>query len=102
MSERSITAIELAAQMQSAEPPVVIDVRRVADFAAAETKIPTATWNDPEKIGAWADELPRERPIVLYCVKGLSVGKDAAAYLSERGYNAAFLEGGIRAWDERG
>jgi 3-mercaptopyruvate sulfurtransferase SseA len=42
------------------------------------------------------------RPIVVYCIKGLEVGSNAAAALAQAGFEASFLQGGINAWRAAG
>ena len=102
MADPLISSSELAALIDGTDPPIVIDVRRRADFAAADSIMPTALWGDPEHIAQWSKALARDRRVVVYCVKGASVGKTAAAYLCEQGFDAYSVEGGIRAWEESG
>ena len=44
------------------------------------------------------EELPRERPIVIYCICGFQLSGTAVTKLRERGYDARALVGGITAW----
>ncbi len=80
----------------------LIDVRRAADLAASAEQLPGASWHDPEKIGEWADGLPRDREIVLYCVRGDSVSNGVVDTLQAKGLNARFIEGGIEGWKAAG
>lgn len=77
----------------------LLDVRLSEDFAASPTMIPGATHRDPEAIADWARTLPRDKPIVVYCVKGKWVSQKAATYLSAQGFDVRSLDGGINAWD---
>ncbi|MEQ1784822.1 MAG: thiosulfate sulfurtransferase GlpE [Hyphomonadaceae bacterium] len=77
----------------------ILDVRLSEDFAASPTMIPGASHHDPEAIADWASKLPRDKPVVVYCVKGKWVSQKAATYLSEQGFDVRSLEGGIDAWD---
>jgi rhodanese-related sulfurtransferase len=77
----------------------VVDVRLKEDFEASPTMIPGAVRHDPEAIADWASHLPKDKPVVVYCVKGKWVSQKAATYLSERGIDVRSLEGGINAWD---
>jgi rhodanese-related sulfurtransferase len=43
-------------------------------------------------------ELPRGRPIAVYCICGFQVSGRAVAELRQRGYDARALVGGITAW----
>lgn len=80
----------------------LIDVRRAADREASPEQIPGAAWHDPEKLAAWAETLPKDREIVLYCVRGGSVSNGVVDALQARGLNARFIEGGIEGWKAAG
>jgi len=80
----------------------LIDARRAADRDASPEQIPGAAWHDPEKIAEWVDTLPRNREIVLYCVRGGSVSNGVVDALQARGLNARFIEGGIEGWKAMG
>lgn len=77
---------------------LLIDVRRKAAFDSARTLLPGATWRDPAMVASWIGELPRGRPIVVYCVHGHEVSRSTALRLRIEGFDARFLEGGIEAW----
>ena len=94
---RTASVAELKAE--APEGVTVIDVRLSEDFAANPVMIPGAIRRDPEGIAAWASKLPKDKPIVVYCVKGKWVSQKAATYLSEHGFNVLSLDGGINAWD---
>jgi len=80
----------------------LLDVRRKADYAAEPDLIPGAAWRDPEQVESWSRELPKERPVVVYCVKGGSVSQSITATLTGQQVNARFIEGGLKAWKEAG
>lgn len=80
----------------------LIDVRRKADYEADPHLIPGATWRNPEEIESWSRELPRDRSVVVYCVKGGSVSQSITDTLTRRQINACYVEGGLRAWKEAG
>lgn len=94
---KNITVDDLNS-MQQSEDITLIDVRLAEDFALDPTLIPGATYNDPELITEWAKLLPKDKKIVLYCVKGAWVSHKAATYLSNKGYDVSTLNGGIRQW----
>lgn len=81
---------------------LILDVRRAADRAASPEQLAGAQWNDPEKLAEWADGLPKDRDIVLYCVRGGSVSNNVVDALQARGLNARFIEGGIEGWKAAG
>jgi rhodanese-related sulfurtransferase len=80
----------------------LLDVRRKADYEAEPSLIPGAVWRDPEQVEGWSRELPRDRPVVVYCVKGGSVSQSITATLTGKQVNARFVEGGLKAWKEAG
>lgn len=80
----------------------LIDVRRAADREAAAEQIPGATWHNPEQLADWAASLPRDKEIILYCVRGGSVSNGVVDALQARGLNARFIEGGIEGWKAAG
>jgi rhodanese-related sulfurtransferase len=98
----SISPQELKDLMDSDRKPVLFDVRRKADFDAAPKKIGRAAWRDPEKADEWTDQIPQDRPVVLYCVKGGSVSQSMATRLEQSHPDVKFLQGGIKAWVEFG
>lgn len=93
---------ELEAKLSEAGPPQVLDVRLAADFDADPVVIPSAEWKDPGKVDDWAEDLSKDRPVVVYCVRGLQVSRGVAARLIEKGFDVLNLEGGIRAWKDAG
>ena len=90
-----ISATDLRAQLSSAVPPIVIDVRRQPAFMASGEMLGGALRRDPEKVASWAKTLPAASSVVVYCVHGHEVSQKAAAALRELGLEARYLEGGI-------
>lgn len=80
----------------------LIDVRRAADRDVSIEQLPGATWHAPEKIAEWADHLPHDKQIVLYCARGGSVSNSVVDALQAKGINACFIEGGIEGWKAAG
>ena len=97
-----ISSTELAQALQSAQPPVVIDVRRAPAYGESREMIDGALRRDPERIADWAAALPASERIVVYCVHGHAVSQGAAAALNAAGRQARFLEGGISHWKDDG
>lgn len=81
---------------------LILDVRRVADREAAPERLPGAQWKNPEQLAEWADGLPKEQDIVLYCARGGSVSNSVVDALQGRGLKARFIEGGIEGWKAAG
>jgi len=76
--------------------PMVLDVRLPAD--RLRDRLPGAAWRNMREVDDWADHLPRDRRIVVYCMHGAWVSQDTAAALRGKGLDARNLEGGISAW----
>ncbi|GAB1393056.1 hypothetical protein MASR1M60_12190 [Rhodocyclaceae bacterium] len=80
----------------------LIDVRRKADLDASSEQIPGATWHNPENLAEWAKNLPRDKHVVLYCVRGGSVSNGVVDALHAEGLNACYIEDGIEGWKSAG
>jgi len=100
--ERTIKPQDLKEQLSSRTDLMLLDVRRTSDVASDASSIPGAVWRDPEKVGDWAGELPKDRPLVVYCVRGGSVSNAVLDTLKEKGVAAQYLEGGLAAWKAAG
>lgn len=80
----------------------ILDVRRADDRNASSEQLAGAHWQDPARIAEWADTLPGDRDIVLYCVRGGSVSNGVVDALQAKGLKARFIEGGIEGWKAAG
>jgi rhodanese-related sulfurtransferase len=97
----SISPHDLYTRLGTASAPIVVDVRRDADFAGADRLIASAIHRPPEDVELWGKDLPAERAVVVHCVRGHDVSQRAAAALRAAGIDAAYLEGGIDGWTEQ-
>ena len=97
--DRTIKAQELKSKLDGVK---LIDVRRKADLDADTARLPGATWHDPEQIETWAANIPKDKEVVLYCVRGGGVSNSVLDNLRGKGINARYIEGGIVAWKEAG
>lgn len=95
-----ITPLELYESLVGAAAPLVLDVRREDAFAGDDRMLPGAVRRPPGD--EMARGLPRGRRLVVYCVHGHEVSRNAAAALAASGWDAAWLEGGIEAWTTAG
>lgn len=80
----------------------ILDVRREADRAASAEQLANAQWKNPEQISVWAEQLPKDKEIVLYCVRGGGVSNSVVDILQAKGLRACFIEGGIEGWKSAG
>ena len=94
----TISAQELEAVI-AAKSATLCDVRREADHQADPRSIVGAEWRNPENVDVWAAQLPKDKPVAIYCVRGGSVSKSVQAELTARGFDVQYLEGGLAAWD---
>ena len=62
-----ISPDELARRLAGAHPPVVLEVRRRAEYDADAGQIPGGVRVLPDQIGVWATTADRTRPVVTYC-----------------------------------
>jgi len=95
MSIREITPAELQQLLSNDQPPTLIDVREEGEAAICSiegsTLIPMSTL--PSRL----DEIPADRPVVLYCHHGMR-SMMAGQWLAQRGYEMLSLAGGIDRW----
>lgn len=82
--------------------PFILDVRRAEDRNASSEQLAGASWKDPTGIAEWADALPKDRDIVLYCVRGGGVSNSVVDALQAKGLKARFIDGGIEGWKAAG
>jgi len=80
----------------------VLDVRRAGDREAAPEHLPGAHWRDPEQLAQWADSLPKDLDIVLYCARGGSLSNGVVDALQAKCLKDRFIEGGIEGWKAAG
>jgi rhodanese-related sulfurtransferase len=99
---KSITATELGKLLQEKSDLVIVDVRRKSDYEADKEVIPGAVWQDPEQVEEWSKDLPEQKDVVIYCVRGGSVSQSVSKRLAEGKVNVSIIEGGIAAWKEAG
>ena len=97
-SYTNVTADDLYAQL--GQPDVIIvDVRTPAEFA--EGHIAGAVNRPLQTIESWYKELPKDKPVYLYCRSG-NRSQQAAEFLKKKGFRNIYNEqGGILAWIQR-
>jgi Fe-Mn family superoxide dismutase len=90
------------AELASGGDAFLIDVRRDAVFHAAPTRLAGSHWRNPATVAQWANDLPTDRDIVVYCIHGHEVGRATAMRLRAAGLNARYLHGGLDGWQAAG
>jgi len=98
--EARISVEELRAALAGAPDrrPVLLDVCQPRDLPRRTDMLAGATMHAPAAVPRWIEELPRDRPIAVYCICGFQVSGNAVTELRKRGYDARALAGGITAW----
>jgi len=95
-----ISTEELKAALAQAPDrrPVLLDVCLPKDLARRTDMLPGAQMHAPGALARWITELPRDRPIAVYCICGFQVSGKTVSELRRQGYDARAVEGGITAW----
>ena len=95
----SVEPEELAAELASAEPPFVVDVREPGEWAMGH--LPNAHLIPKGELADRVDELTRASKLVLYCRSGKR-SSEATRLLLDLGFaEVRTLNGGINAWAQR-
>ena len=95
----TMSAHELKQKMDAREPFELIDVRET--FECEIARIDGARLIPLGEIAERADELPRDRPIVVHCHSGRR-SAEAVRLLQQRGFGNIYnLQGGIDAWSDQ-
>lgn len=92
-----VSAESLYGQLGLPNAPVLIDVRREVDCESQPRLIPGALRLGTSDVESWASSLPRAT-LVTYCAHGGTVSRAVSERLSNLGYAARILAGGIEAW----
>ncbi len=95
----SLEVEELVALLGGPEPPLLVDVRE--EWEVALGMLPGALHLPLGNLPSRWPEIPRERPVVVYCHAGLR-SWEAMQFLRSRGIErVASLAGGTDAWSTR-
>jgi Fe-Mn family superoxide dismutase len=98
--EARISAEELKAALDNDgnRRPTLLDLCLPKDLPRRTDMLSGASAHAPAALERWIVELPRDRPVVVYCICGFQVSGKAVTELRRRGYDARALVGGITAW----
>jgi rhodanese-related sulfurtransferase len=100
--ERTIRPDDLKETLEARKELILLDVRRKTDYDADQETLPGAEWRDPDKVAEWSRDLPGDKQVVVYCVRGGSVSNRVLDHLQGKNVHARFIEGGIEAWKAAG
>ncbi|WP_254764088.1 rhodanese-like domain-containing protein [Natrinema marinum] len=95
---------ELAERLNSGDGPFLLDIRPRSAFQsnAIENSYNVPVYGalrrgDEESLRDQLDEIPADEEVVVVCKMGV-VAKRATALLTDEGYDAATLAGGMSGW----
>ena len=95
---KNVDADELYAQLGKAGV-LIVDVRTPQEYN--EGHIYGAVNYPLQQIDRWSKDLPKDKPVYLYCRSG-NRSQEAAEYLKKKGFKNIYNEtGGIIAWSKR-
>ena len=102
-NSEQISVAELKRMTESkATTPLILDVRHDDDCERYASRIADTDWRDSFKVADWAGDLPKDKPVVVYCMYGFWVSQKVAKELRAEGIDARSLEGGVTAWRAMG
>jgi membrane protein DedA with SNARE-associated domain/rhodanese-related sulfurtransferase len=103
--ERSrISAPELKQRLERGDAMVIVDLRSDLSYHGDGIKVAGAIWIPPEEFEERFTEIPRGRPVVMYCnCPNEATSASMARLLSGKGYHEVLpLLGGLDRWVELG
>jgi Fe-Mn family superoxide dismutase len=97
-----ISVEEVKGMLDTGKPVQIIDARPRHFVSRTQDIMEGAVWRDPERVQAWAGDLSKSDPVVVFCVYGFHVGCRTAIALRDIGLDAKFMKGGHSAWRAMG
>jgi Fe-Mn family superoxide dismutase len=94
----SVEELKHALEAEPAHRPILLDVCLPRDLKRRTDMLAGAVMHAPSALPRWAEGLPKDRPIAVYCICGFQVSGKTVTELRARGYDARAVEGGITAW----
>jgi sulfur-carrier protein adenylyltransferase/sulfurtransferase len=93
-----IDAAEVARRLDGSAPPFLLDVREPWEWAVGSLESRGARLIPLGELERRTEEVPRDRPVVVYCRVG-ERSRTAARTLLDSGWSEVYnLSGGIQAW----
>lgn len=102
MDASSVSPFGLQRELTSGLGPVVIDVRSTEDFLRSDSFLSGALRRPGSWLRDWAEALPENRSLVLYCERGGKASLEAAREIGSIRRRPRILEGGLEAWRASG
>lgn len=97
---QNLSAVQARDMLEQEEKPFLLDVRTPQEYL--EVRLQDATLIPIDQLVKRIAEIPKERPILVYCAVG-SRSSQVTSYLARAGYGPVYnLYGGIWAWQLRG
>jgi Fe-Mn family superoxide dismutase len=94
----SVTPEEVRSMLESGAAVHIIDVRPSHYATRSHEILEGAVWRDPERVKEWIDEVPKNEPVVTFCVYGFHIGCQTADKLRAAGIDARYMSGGHFGW----
>lgn len=94
----AISGHEIAQLQSQGQAFTLLDVRRESARLQSGTQIAQAQWHNPAHWLDWKEQVPKDLPVVVYCVHGHEISQGMATVLRVMGLDARYLAGGISAW----
>jgi rhodanese-related sulfurtransferase len=94
-----VTAAALAEQLDSPDPPLLVDVRAEQEFK--DGRIDGAINVPLSRLRDKLDQVPSDRSVVVYCTSGYRSAIAASILRREQPSKVSDLVGGLGAWDSR-
>ena len=99
-SVRNVSPDQARALLENPPGVFLLDVRTAGEYA--ELRIPGAHLVPIDQVQGRLGELPKDRPILVYCAVGAR-SSQVASFLAGRGYPEVYnMSGGVMGWQVRG
>jgi len=92
---RCISAREAISLLRGEPPPIVFDVRDMANYQKAH--LDGAAHLSEDRLLAWMKRLPKEAPVVIYCYHGNASKVFAQMFIDFRYSQVFSVDGGYEA-----
>jgi Fe-Mn family superoxide dismutase len=94
----AVEELKAALEGEADRRPMLLDLCLPRDLPRRTDMLAGAVMHAPGALPRWIKELPRSRPIAVYCICGFQVSGKAVTELRRLGYDARAVAGGITAW----